>query len=150
MDLDDEIVRAHALDCEGEQSPREILNAHGEAFFRELEHRVLETVLEAQEPRIVALGGGTPMMEQNRALTDGHRIVHITAPRSIIFERIMINGKPAFFPQEKDAFDHFQELWAERLPVFESIADITVNNEGSVDMLADNVLSELHLSPLHS
>ena len=72
--------------------------------------------------------------------------MHVKAPRSIVFERIMINGKPAFFPEEEDAFDHFQKLWNKRLPVFEQLAKITVNNESSIDALTDEVLKQLNLS----
>lgn len=146
VDLDTELIRLHTEQCGQEQSCREILQHHGEEFFRELESEALKKILAEETPLILALGGGTPLMERNQALLRGQQIVHVTAPRSIVFERIMINGKPAFFSQEKDAFDQFQELWAQRIPIFEQLAKITVKNEGSIDSLTEEVLTNLKLT----
>jgi len=146
VDLDAEIIRQHTAQCGQEQSCREILQHHGDEFFRELESVALKEVLSEEIPLILALGGGTPLMKRNQTLLKGQQIVHITAPRSIVFERIMINGKPAFFSQETDAFEQFQKLWEERLPVFEQLAKITVKNEGAIDTLADEVLTRLKLT----
>ncbi len=147
VDLDNEIVLNHSKKCANEKSCREILKKHGEDFFRGLENSALEEVLSRKTPFVVALGGGTPLMEQNQKLLKDLQIVHVKAPRSIVFERIMINGKPAFFPEEEDAFDHFQKLWNKRLPVFEQLAKITVNNESSIDALTEEVLNRLKLTP---
>lgn len=145
VDLDAELVRLHAKHCGQEESCREILHKHGDAFFRDLESEALSKILEGEVPLILALGGGTPLVERNQLLLQGHELVHVAAPRSVVFERIMINGKPAFFSPEGDAFDQFQELWAERIPVFERLAKITVKNEGSIDALTDEVLAHLNL-----
>ncbi len=147
VDLDNEITLNHSKSCGQEHSCREILNKHGETFFRGLENEALQEILLRKTPLVVALGGGTPLMEQNQKLLKDLQIVHVTAPRSIVFERIMINGKPAFFPEAEDPFDHFQKLWAERLPIFERLAKITVKNESSIDALADDVLNQLKLTP---
>jgi shikimate kinase len=146
VDLDTEIVRLHSKQCRQEESCREILHKHGDAFFRDLESEALAKILEREVPLVLALGGGTPLMEQNQTLLQGHELVHVAAPRSIVFERIMINGKPSFFSQEEDAFDQFQELWAKRIPLFDRLAKITVKNEGSIDALTDEVLAHLNLS----
>ncbi len=146
VDLDSEIIRLHTTQCGKEQTCREILQHHGEEFFRALESDALKEILTENTPLILALGGGTPLMKRNQALLKGQQIVHVTAPRSIVFERIMINGKPAFFSQEKDAFDQFQELWEQRMPVFEELAGISVNNEGTIDSLAEEVLTRLNLA----
>jgi shikimate kinase len=142
VDLDDEILLEHSAMCENENSCREILNRHGEDFFRALESNALEKVLAREQPFVLALGGGTPLLEQNQKLLKDLQIVHVKAPRSVVFERIMINGKPSFFPEEEDAFDHFQTLWFKRLPVFEALAEITVSNDGTID-----VLTKLKLAP---
>lgn len=146
VDLDNEILLKHAKNCSKEKTCREILNKHGEDFFRGLENTALEELLRSKKPTILALGGGTPLMEQNQKLLKDLQIVHVTAPRSVIFERIMINGKPAFFPEDEDAFDHFKKLWNKRLPVFEQLAKITVNNQSSIEVLADEVLNRLELT----
>ncbi len=139
IDLDDQIV-AFNLERTGEKlSCREIMKIHGEEFFRQIERQVLDKILSLNEGMVLALGGGTPMLSANRELMKDHLIVHVCAPKSIVFERIMINGKPAFFPKNKESFDSFQELWTQRQPIFEQMADITVSNKGSIDEAVENI-----------
>ena len=86
------------------------------------------------------------MLQENRDVLVQHHVVHISALKSIVFERIMINGKPAFFPTEEGVFEGFQKLWNERDPIFKSIAKTTIQNDGSVEISVENVLKQL---PLH-
>jgi shikimate kinase len=83
------------------------------------------------------------MIEANRKLLQDHINIHITAPKSIVFERIMINGKPAFFPKEQEPFEAFQKLWKEREPVFQNLATITVENVGTVEEAVENIVAKL-------
>jgi len=65
------------------------------------------------------------------------------ATLSIVFERIMINGNPAFFPKNEEPFEAFQKLWKEREPVFQNLATITVENTGTVDQAVENIITQL-------
>lgn len=143
IDLDDEIVDEHERKTGEKISPREIMKLHGENIFRKLEHEVLASVLSKRQPVILAVGGGTPVMEANRKLIEENIVIHISAPKSIIFERIMINGKPAFFPKEMEPIDAFQKLWDEREPLFKNLATITVENNSTVDDAVKNILTQL-------
>lgn len=143
IDLDDEIIAEHHKRSGEKLSCREIMKQHGEDFFRKLEHEVLQDVLLAKGLIVLALGGGTPMIEANRKLLQDHINIHITAPKSIVFERIMINGKPAFFPKEQEPFEAFQKLWKEREPVFQNLATITVENVGTVEEAVENIVAKL-------
>ncbi len=143
VDLDEEIITEHHKRSGKKLTCREIMKAHGEKFFRDLEHEVLKNITVSKGLMVLAVGGGTPMAKNNRKLLENQLVVHITAPKSIVFERIMINGKPAFFPKEQDAFLAFQELWKEREPVFREIAAITVENSGSVDEAVENIITKL-------
>ncbi len=143
IDLDEEITKEHQKRSQKNLTCREIMKLHGEKFFRELEHEVLANIMTVKKPMILAVGGGTPMMKNNRNLLQKQMIVHITAPKSIIFERIVTNGKPAFFPKEQDSFVTFQELWNEREPIFNKIANITVKNSGSVEEAVEKLLEQM-------
>jgi shikimate kinase len=118
---------------------REIYNHHGEAFFREQEHQSLTQLLQ-KSPAVIALGGGTPMAEQNQRLIKGHLIIHITASAEIVFQRIMAGGKPAFFPAQEDPQAYFQRLWRQRQKVYQALADITVDNTGAVTETLDKII----------
>lgn len=142
-DLDEEIIAHHEKISGKKQSCREIMNEYGETFFRDMEHIVLGKITASSDVSIIALGGGTPIAEENHPLLTPHHIIHISAPKSIVFERIMINGKPAFFPQDQDAFVSFQELWNSREPIFEKLATITIHNNGSIKESVENILRQI-------
>ncbi len=151
LDLDEKIREIHAdtgTDADAARaekiSCRKIMELYGEEHFRKLEHRALTEVIQTLEPMVLAVGGGTPMPENNRELLGRHVVVQISAPKSIVFERIMINGKPAFFPQDREPFESFQKLWSEREPVFQKLADITVENTGSVEKAVAELKSKLN------
>ncbi len=143
VDLDEEIILEHSRRSGEKISCREIMKKHGDDFFRKLEHDVLHDVLLTKGLIVLALGGGTPMHEANRELLQKHTIIHITAPKSIVFERIMINGKPAFFPKDEEPFTTFQKLWNEREPVFQKLAGMTVENTGSVGEAVEKIIKKL-------
>jgi len=142
VDLDEKIQEAHAAQTGGKirLSCRKIMEIHGEEHFRTLEHEALKSILETKKPLVLAVGGGTPMMPANRELLAKQSVVQVSAPKAIVFERIMINGKPAFFPKNEEAIDSFRRLWKEREPVFKKLAAITVENTGSVDDAVAQIL----------
>ncbi len=143
VDLDEEIIGEHQKRSGKKLTCREIMKTLGEKFFRELEHEVLKNIMVTKGLMVLAVGGGTPMVKNNQSLLEDQLVIHVTAPKSIVFERIMINGKPAFFPKEQDAFLAFQELWGEREPVFKKLAAMTVENSGSVDEAVENIIKKM-------
>ncbi len=143
VDLDDNIVEVHETQKGEKLSCRGIMERHGEKYFRELEASVLSAITASDSPMVLAVGGGTPMSEQNRALIKRHLVIEISAPKSIVFERIMINGKPAFFPKDEEPITSFKKLWKEREPIFKNLANISVENTGSVDEAVNEILKKL-------
>jgi len=145
LDLDEKIREEHQAQS-GEKirlSCRTIMEKHGEAQFRKLEHEVLAKVIQSTEPLVLAVGGGTPMAGENRELLGEHTLVHVSAPENIVFERMMINGKPAFMPKNEPTLDGFRKVWNERQPVYKKLADITVESTGSVDKAVAELKTEL-------
>lgn len=113
---------------------REIVQAHGEDYFRSLESEALVDVL--KHPRgVVALGGGTPIRDVNQALIQAHFPIHITAPADIVRWRVMAAG----WPQSAD----FDRIWNERLPVYQRLAKGTVDNAGDLDEVLNTILELL-------
>lgn len=145
VDLDEKIQETRANQT-GEKIPlscRKIMELRGEKYFRELEHGTLKKILKTQKPLVLAVGGGAPMMLENRELLAKHAVVQVSAPKDIIFERIMMNGKPAFFPKNEEPIDSFEKLWNDREPVYKKLATITVQNTGSVDDAVAEILKKL-------
>jgi shikimate kinase len=77
------------------RSPAEIIAHDGEAAFREVEAQALRDVLENNEDRVIALGGGAWTIEINRALIAEHDClsVWLDAPFELCWERIRSNSK---------------------------------------------------------
>jgi shikimate kinase len=90
-----EFVDLDSLVTEREgRSPAEIIQADGEAVFRQIETRALNAVLDDQTARIIALGGGAWTIEVNRALVArrGCMSVWLDAPFELCWKRITDNA----------------------------------------------------------
>ena len=133
IDLDEEMEKLYAAKSGVSANCRLIMLNIGQDAFRELEHKALKSVLESTVSSVVSLGGGTPLLAKNKRLIRNHIVVQITAPRNIVFERIMINGKPAFFPAEEQPLVSFNRTWDDRAEIYDSLASIKVENSGSLN-----------------
>lgn len=144
VDLDNLIEQKHCENTGESSNFRQIMKDHGSEHFRSLEKKILQELLASEDStKIISVGGGTPMDEQNRELISSHTVVHVVAPRSIVFERIMVNGKPAFFADNGNDFETFLHIWDERMPIFESIANFTIENDGSIADAVEKIKSAL-------
>ena len=118
---------------------REIFKTHGDEFFRDLEHQALRNVL-AASPAVIALGGGTPLLPANQHLLKAHILIHITAPRELVFERIMRKGKPFFFVEGEDPWLTFNRLWEKRETIYQQLTTIKINNKGNLHHTLQHIL----------
>ncbi|MEK7067782.1 MAG: shikimate kinase [Patescibacteria group bacterium] len=144
IDSDIVLENLYAEGREARLSCREIMRVEGEEFFRALEHEALKKVLAETAQTIVAVGGGAPLQEKNAELFKSHQTVHLTAPKSVVYERIIVNGWPAFFPREVDPYVSFQKIWEERLPSYERLATITIENNAPVDDTVNKLIISLN------
>ena len=92
---------------------------------------------------VLALGGGAVMAEGNQEVVKGNTVVLITAPKEVLFERILKKGRPAFFPKGLSDREAFEKLYAEREPVYERLASVKVENDGTVDGAVEKIISSL-------
>lgn len=143
LDLDLVVEEMH-LEKTGEQlSCRQIVTQHGIEHLRTLENVALTKVLQHEVPHIISVGGGTPLHTENQELISAHEVIHVTAPRGIVFERIMVNGKPAFFPENVNTFDAFTQIWDEREPIYQQLAQVEVINNGSVEDAVNHITHQI-------
>lgn len=136
IDLDQIIENRMGSSC------RDIMQTQGQTYFRNLEKEVLADILQLK-PAILALGGGTPMDANNQTLIQEQMVIHIKADRDAVFERIMKTGQPAFFSNEKNPRDSFNQLWDEREKIYLNLASFSVDNSGSVESAVEQVLHYL-------
>lgn len=109
VDLDKEIEYDYEQATGCRRSCREIMEIEKEPYFRELESFSLVRVLKGKKA-IISVGGGTPLLASNQALLKDCRVIHITASRGIVFERILVTGRPEFFNPDQDLLTSFNQL----------------------------------------
>lgn len=120
-----------------------LINAEGEARFREAERRALEVVLEMKRARVIALGGGAWTIAENRALIALHGCftVWLDAPFELCWRRITesLEERP-LAPDRETA----RRLYEERRPVYE-LAELRLaaTEEKSIEDLASAIINAL-------
>jgi shikimate kinase len=144
IDLDHAIEKSYEDHFQIKKTCREIMHEKGEPFFREFETNVLNDILQMQ-PCILSTGGGTPLFLDNQTTLESCFLVHVTAPKGIVYERILMSGLPAFFNPEQDLMESFNVLWDKRMTVYKQIAKITVQNNKSIEDAAHDIIKKLHL-----
>lgn len=84
IDLDSFIAERHG------RSAAEIIQQDGEAAFREAETLALRDALESPTEQVIALGGGTWTMAENRALIAAHNCetIWLDVPFEVCWDRI--------------------------------------------------------------
>ena len=132
IDLDEEVEKIYKQEYGVARNCRQIMLTVGQDDFRELEHKALQIVLQNTSHCVISLGGGTPLLLNNKILIKDHTVIQITAPKKIVFERIMINGKPAFFSDDEHTLMSFNRTWRDRKTVYDSLASVKIDNSGSI------------------
>jgi shikimate kinase len=117
----------------------ELFATLGEDIFRRIEHDALKREVRAAErghPRVVAMGGGAFVQQDNRELLlDTCTVVWLDAPAPVLLERIR---HETHRPLARD-HQRFLELYEERRPAYE-LADFQVDAEGEAQAVAERVL----------
>ncbi len=140
IDLDKEIEKLHCERTGNTMTCREIYAADGEQHFRDLEHETLENLLSSEEQTLIALGGGTPMDPRNQEILKNHRTILVSSPQEMVYERIMLRGKPAFFSPDENSYETFERIWEERKSVYEKITATVVQNNSSLDEVVEKLV----------
>ena len=101
----------------------DIFITDGEPAFRDLERAAVAQALD-HHPGIVALGGGAVMDPQTRERLARHRAVYLQTGFAAAVRRVGLDSpRPMLLVNPRG---RMRELLAERLPVYESLARITV------------------------
>ena len=101
-----------------------IFETHGEPAFRAIEE---EAVMRAiQEPAVVATGGGVVLSERTRERLKAATVVYLSTDGRHIKARLVGGKRPLL----KNGFEDWTRIYEERKPIYESVADVTINTSG--------------------
>ena len=130
LDLDDLMLDLYQAQetAEAISSARQIYKNEGLAGFQLWEQKAANQAQELmkKEPGILALGGGT--IENLQAMKDLETVgtfVYLEEEASVLFQRIMAGGLPAFLTSESP-WEDFQKLFTKRTAAMKAAAKITV------------------------
>ncbi|MCM1306993.1 MAG: shikimate kinase [Butyrivibrio sp.] len=109
----------------------DIFGVEGEEYFRELETKTLEELLEeGAGDCVIAVGGGLPLRERNRELM--HRlgtVIYLRAKPSTLEFRLSGDKRRPLL-QEGKLRERIDGLMSERKDIYEAAADIIIDTDG--------------------
>lgn len=122
-------------------TPKELLEARGEAYMREAEDAALALGLKADPPFIVDAAAGTIMSQTSRALLMSPIVIWLTASPELLFRRA-VGG--AHRPWLDGGENWIRDTARERHTLYASVADIVMDTDGrSPTNLAAELLTQL-------
>jgi len=119
----------------------DIFVSDGEPAFRDLERAAVARAL-AEHPGIVALGGGAVMDPGTREMLGRHRVVYLQTGFASAVRRVGLDApRPLLIGNPRG---RMRELLAERLPVYEDLAWITVvTDDREPQEIADEIAAAI-------
>ena len=142
FDLDRQVEAYYFRDSGETCGCREIMQREGEASFRVLEIKAL-TLLSPGIHSVIALGGGTSITPDNLPLLRPCTLIHLSAHKETVFQRILQGGRPAYFDEVNNLTESLDVLWQARTAQYEQLADFTVANNGTVSGTVAEIISLL-------
>ena len=129
LDTDDEVCRTTG------RTIRQIFEEQGEAEFRRIEHQVFSQALSSTRPHVIAAAGGVVVRPDNRELlATVPVVVWLTAPLSVLLERIGARSSKAEGHRpliDGDPATRLQKLYSEREALYREVSTIEIDVSGS-------------------
>jgi shikimate kinase len=126
-DLDWRIKGAASREIGEDVDVRQAFRTLGVDRFREMEASLLAEAL-SEENLVFSLGGGALLSPAAGGLVDGCCVVYIRVPEENLVRRIRSGGWPAYLDAEADPEAELRRLLSERLPRYEELADVVIDN----------------------
>ena len=128
---------------EGVMSARELYRAVGAARFREIELEVAESFCSHPGSLLLAVGGGVadngPALA---ALSGSFHLVYLVESETVLYDRIMANGRPPFLP-ESGTREAFARLYRRRDLAYRRWAHSVLEASGTIAQVAEALASLL-------
>ena len=105
-------------------SVKDIFDKFGEPFYRALETTVIKELIKDQEQKVISLGSGLPMQEQNeKYIKQLGTVVYLKGSYETLKERLE-NSKSNPLIDGDDKADKIKKLLKQRDPVYAKFADV--------------------------
>lgn len=117
-----------------------IFDTYGEAYFREKETEVLAALKQEKADRIISLGGGTPLREENRMiLKELGTVIYLKVSADTVYERLQGDTTRPLL-QGENPKQRIEQLLEQRSRIYESAADVIICGDGKTH---EEVIAEI-------
>ena len=138
LDMDEEIVKKEGM------SIADIFRMYGEEAFRQMETRLLETLIESEECCVISTGGGLPLRLENRCLLkELGTVVYLEVSKDTVVERLSRDTtRPLLAGDNME--DRVSAMLLERGPSYREAADLAVDVNGkTVGQITEEIRRQL-------
>ncbi len=137
VDVDRMIIKKMGM------SIKEIFEKFGEPFYRAMETLIIKELAEDSETKIISLGSGLPMQEQNQKyIKKLGTVVYLKGSLATLQKRLDGTNNPLL--EGGDQGDKIKKLLKQRDPIYSKYADITViTGEQPFESLVKEIEEEL-------
>jgi len=138
VDTDEMIVER-----EGKSIP-EIFEQDGEAYFRNCEKEILQTIINTPGKQIISCGGGMAINDANRSLLKEHCLVlWLYATPEATVKRINLESRPLL--NVENPLEKAINLFGERKPFYAKASDVIFNTEKfDAESISDKIIDEIN------
>ncbi|MGX5717398.1 shikimate kinase [Arthrobacter sp. MAHUQ-56] len=137
-------IDTDAVIVSGHGSIAGIFAGRGEHAFREIEARTVANAVEEADgtPTVISLGGGAVLDSGTQQLISRCTVVYLECDADTVADRIARNsGRPLL---AGDAMARWTAMFATRRPIYERLADITLDvRHGSISELGERLEAAL-------
>lgn len=106
-------------------SVKEVFERFGEPFYRALETLAIKNLIEDKERKVISLGAGLPVQEQNQKyLKELGTVIYLKGSYAVLKKRLEGSNNPLI--EGSDQEDKIKKLLKQRDPVYAHFADIQV------------------------
>ncbi|MBQ1310555.1 MAG: shikimate kinase [Blautia sp.] len=137
VDVDKVIVKRMGM------SVKDIFEKFGEPYYRALETMTIKELTKDTERKVISLGAGLPMQEQNQKIIPQlGKVVYIRGSLSTLKKRLEDTNNPLM--QEENREEKLKKLLKQRDPVYEKFANVVVvTGVQPVDGLIREIMGKL-------
>lgn len=123
----------------------EIFARDGEAAFRKMETELLEQISESRYSRILSVGGGTPVLPENRELLKKcGMVIYLRVKPETVYERLKGDTTRPLL-QCADPLEKIRRLIGERYLAYESCADFILDvDELTLEESTDRIMEAVN------
>ena len=120
-----------------------IFDVEGEAKFREREYQVLNKIIH-ENKYVISTGGGIILKAENTELLKKGTVIYLETSIQSQLERTMNDKNRPLLQNTLDKESTLRDLAKKRNPIYENLADITINETEDSNQTVNFILEKLN------